>query len=221
MNPAHHFDTDFVFDILRGVAAFTKRDLVGQLAETVARFPKAELSVAFNAKQVASKIWLRDCLYDSLGGSYETIWILGGWYGVLSAFLLDDPRFSIQKIVSFDRNPQCAEVALSLNAGMAAAGKFEAITAEMENLAYGPENPPGLVINTSCEHVENLALALRRIPDGTLVVLQSNNYRREPDHVGCVDSLAEFKAQAGLKTVLFAGELEAKNYTRFMLIGRI
>jgi len=51
-------------------------------------------------------------------------------------------------------------------------------------------------------------------------VLQSNDYYREPDHRSCVPTLDAFRAQAGLGEVWFAGERPAKNYTRFMLIGR-
>lgn len=218
MTDSTSFDTDFVFDILRGIAAFTQNDVVANLAATVARYPRPDLAVAFNQKQIASKAWLRDSLFDTLGGAYERIWVLGGWYGVLSALLFDDPRFSIGGIDSIDVDPGCVSVAESLNAAMAVNGRFKAITADMETLSY-EEAAPTLVINTSCEHVADLSVALGRMPAGMKVVLQSNNYRREPDHVSCVDSLGEFEEQARLAKVLFRGELVTKNYTRFMLIG--
>ena len=218
-NEDHAFDVDFVFDILRGVAAFTQNRLIANLARTVSMHPRQDLAVAFNHKQIASKTWLRDRLFETLGGAHSSIWILGGWYGVLSALLFDDARFSIGHITSIDLDPDCAPVASSLNAEMSKDSRFVARTAAMESLNYLGDDAPSLVINTSCEHVARLDEALSPLPAGTRVVLQSNNYRREPDHVSCVDSLDEFIAQAKLQTVLFKGELVTRNYTRFMLIG--
>ncbi len=219
MTNSHNFDIDYVFDLLRGIAVYTESRLIGDMARTVSEFPEAELSVAFNHKQMASKIWLKDKLFETLGGAHRHIWILGGWYGVLSAMLFEDPRFSIQKITSIDLDPACAPVALSLNQKPVAADRFKAITMPMESLVYDCDDAPSLVINTSCEHVNNLALALKPIPAGTKLILQSNNYRRELDHVSCVDSLGEFEQQARLGKKMYHGELKAKNYTRFMLIG--
>ena len=214
------FDGDFVFDLLRGVAALTHNDIVSDLARTVASFPRPDLSIAFNHKQIASKSWLADCLFDTLGGTFGSLYVLGGWYGVLSALLLNDTRFAIGRITSVDLDPGCAEVATCLNARFAKDGRFEAVTAAMESLVYAGADAPDLVINTSCEHVADLGAALRPMPLGTHLVLQSNNYRREADHVSCVDSIEAFKLQADLGTVLFEGALVTKNYTRFMLIGR-
>ena len=58
------------------------------------------------------------------------------------------------------------------------------------------------------------------LPDGMLVLLQSNDFSEIPEHVNCVDSLEAFRAQAPLSELLFAGQLELGKYTRFMLIGR-
>ena len=58
------------------------------------------------------------------------------------------------------------------------------------------------------------------IPAGMLMVLQSNDMFDEEDHVNCVADLEDFKRQAPLSELLFAGALPLKRYTRFMLIGR-
>src|SRR5271165_1418977 len=85
MTVQSHASTDFCFDILRGAARLTQNRVIGDFAEVVAKMPRADLSVAFNHKQIGSKLFLRDRLLETLGGSYESIWILGGWYGVLAA----------------------------------------------------------------------------------------------------------------------------------------
>lgn len=208
-----------MFDLLRGVAAYTERPLVAALAGTLARFPQARLDIAFNHKQVACKMWARDELHRALGGRFPSVWIVGGWYGVMAAMLFDDPRFEIGMVTSVDVDPNVGAVAAALNQAQAKAGSFRAVTGDMYALDY-THGHPDLVVNTSCEHIGDLAGWLRRLPAGTPVLLQSNDYAAEPSHVSIVRSQEEFARKAGLSQVLFSGSLQMRRYTRFMLIGR-
>ncbi|MDP9137975.1 MAG: class I SAM-dependent methyltransferase [Pseudomonadota bacterium] len=210
------------FDLLRGVAGYTQNELVGSLAQTVARHPRARFDIAFNHKQIACKAWARDRLYETLGPRHACIWIAGGWYGVLAAMLFDDPRFEIGLICSLDIDPHVAPIAETLNAKAQADGRFRAATRDMFDLNYrGGELPtPSLVINTSSEHIADLGAWLALLPARQPVLLQSNNNRAEREHINCMPSLDAFAAAAQLCEVLFAGELPLKRYTRYMLIGR-
>ena len=212
---------DYAFDLLRGVASFTASPLVASLATTVAAFPDAALDIAFNHKQVACKIWARDALFNHLGPAFASVWILGGWYGVLAAILLDDRRFAIGHVTSIDVDPAVARVAETLNAEAVAAGRFSTVAADMYGLDYHRgEGRPDLVINTSCEHIPDLRGWLALLPPGMPVLLQSNNYAGEPGHVNIERSLQHFADTAALSRLVYSGELKLKNYTRFMLIGR-
>jgi hypothetical protein len=210
---------DHVFDLLRGAAEYTASPLIASLAKTIAAFPDAALDVAFNHKQIACKLWARTALLDHLGDSFPTIWVLGGWYGVMAAILLDDRRFAIGHIRSIDFDPAVAPVAHTLNAQASAAGRFSTSAADMYSLDYRDPVRPDLVINTSCEHIPDLEGWLSLLPPGMPVLLQSNNYATEPSHVNIVSSLEHFAATAALSRLVFSGELELRNYTRFMLIG--
>ena len=210
------------FDLLRGAAVLTGNDVLIRLARTVSRFPEAELHVAFNHRQVASKLWACDELARHGPADLERVWIVGGWYGVLSALLFADNRLSIAGIESFDIDPAVAVVAASLNELQVADGRFSARTADMYRLDYSAEpGGPDLVINTSCEHIADLPGWLALIPRGTRVLLQSNDYFAESQHVNSQASLEDFAAVAGLSQVDFAGSLYLRKYTRFMLIGRV
>jgi hypothetical protein len=57
------------------------------------------------------------------------------------------------------------------------------------------------------------------LPDGILVVLQSNNFKEGDGHINCVESIEEFKEQAPMSVSYFEGTLNLSNYNRFMLIG--
>ncbi len=209
---------EHAFDLTRGIAAYCASPLVGALARVIARHPDADLANAFNHKQVACKMWARDQLFNTAGGRFETIWILGGWYGVLAAMLFEDRRFSIGHIDSIDIDPGVAEVASTLNGDCG--GRFRALTADMYRLGYRRE-PPDLVVNTSCEHIADVPGWLALLAPGTRVLLQSNDYFREPSHVSCVADLAAFERLAALASIDYAGALPTRNYTRFMLVGRV
>jgi hypothetical protein len=206
------------FDLARGIAAYTGSPLVAAIAKVIEKHPEADIGNAFNHKQVACKMWARDVLFATAGSVFDEIWIVGGWYGVLAAMLLEDPRFSIARIENSDIDPSVAAVAMTLNRPFA--DRFSAVTADMYGLDYR-QRRPDLVVNTSCEHIPNLRAWLDLLAAGTRVLLQSNDYFAEPTHIACVPSLEAFVAQAGLSDVEYAGSLEQRNYTRFMLVGRI
>ena len=206
------------FDIIRGLSAYTGSSLIEGLARVVAQYPDADLGTAFNHKQVGSKIWARDKLFESLGGKFRHMAVLGGWYGVLSAMFFDDRRFEIGMIESIDIDPHVASVAETLNAGQGA--RFRAVTRDMYGLDYGTLGAD-LVINTSCEHIADLPAWLKLLPPGTQVLLQSNDYFAEPTHINCVPSLEAFLDQTSLNHVAFSGSLTMKKYTRFMVIGTV
>lgn len=208
---------DRAFDLTRGIAAYTGSGLIAGLARVVARHPQADIAVAFNHKQVGSKLWARHQLFETLGGDFGRVWILGGWYGVFAAMLFDDRRFRIAAIDSFDIDPEVAPIAKTLiGPGNA---RFRALSCDMHALDYAAA-APDLVVNTSCEHIADLRGWLDLLPAGMPVLLQSNDYFREPSHVSAMPSLKAFTKAAGLGEVSYAGELPMKNYTRFMLIGR-
>lgn len=206
------------FDLVRGLAAYTGSPLLSAIGRVIAKHPGADIGNAFNHKQVACKMWARDRLLESLGGRFQRVWILGGWYGVLAAMFFDDARFDIDLIESIDIDPDVEAVAHTLVGE--AAGRFRALTGDMYRLDYKAAQPD-LVINTSCEHIADLKGWLALLPKQTDVLLQSNDYFSEPTHINCMPTLKAFSDAVGLSEVLYAGELPQKKYTRFMLIGRI
>lgn len=224
MNPTPPDREEFYGDMLEGLAAWFASPQIADLRATVSRFREPDLGVALNRNQVTSKLWLAECLRQSAGASFGTVTVLGGWFGVLGAILLSDRRLSISRVVSVDVDPRCAPVAESLNATEVRAGRFVARTSDMRTIDYAPRagtaGPPDLLINTSCEHLAGFNQWYARVPDGQLIVLQSNDYYAIADHVNCVPDLDAFRAQAPLRKELFAGEQAHKRYRRFMLIGR-
>ncbi|MEO8305138.1 MAG: class I SAM-dependent methyltransferase, partial [Betaproteobacteria bacterium] len=216
---------EFYRDILEGLALYTGSALQRDVLATLSRHDEPLLGEALNKNQMASKMWLADTLFDTAGGEFGDVLILGGWFGVLAAVLLHDPRFTIGRVTSLDIDARCADIALSVNATHVRAGRFAVQTGDMLERDYPDEctsasGPPNLVVNTSCEHLAEFDRWYDRIPAGQLLALQSNDYFSCDEHVNCVPDLAAFRSQTSMRNVLFAGERKLRRYTRFMLIGR-
>jgi len=219
----------FYKDLLDGLSLFYESRFITDIRNTALKFPVSKLGNALNRRQTASKLWLLNTLFDCHGAALGRVHVLGGWYGVLAALFIHDSRFEIKRITSFDLDPTCAPIANSLNANNVDRGLFEPITADILDLQYAPDGVridtlslplPDILINTSCEHLDNFDDWFEALPNDTLLVLQSNNYFSEPEHVNSVPDLAAFRRQAPLSTIVFEGALEFDKYTRFMLIGR-
>ncbi len=210
---------EFYQPILEGLAKHLDSRFVADVLRTIVRFPDAELHYALNKNQIASKAWLIDELHRANRRRLGTVYVLGGWYGVLAAMLLDDRRFEVGRVVSVDLDPACAAVADSVNGAHRAAGRFTALTADMCDHDYRSA-PDDVIVNTSCEHLERFDDWYARIPRGMVQVLQSNDYFDCDEHVNCVADMAAFKRQAPMSETLYEGEMMRKRYTRFMLIGR-
>lgn len=212
---------EYYRDMLEGLAVYYGSTLIADIAKTVESQTPADLGAALNRNQMRGKKWLVDQLAVTEARTADRILVLGGWYGILAALLLHDERLNPACVTSLDMNPDCRPVALSINRSAAAAGRFDAVTGDMLELDYQRAAPPGtVIINTSCEHLPDFAAWYERVPAGSFLVLQSNDYYAVAEHVNCVPDLQAFQQQARLGETLFAGELEMKKYTRFMLIGR-
>jgi len=194
----------------------------------------ADLSDALSWGQLKSKRWIIDEL-EKLNFDLGTVFLCAGWYATLAAMMFDT-NLKINKIRNFDVDESCASIAETINRHRVKQDwKFKASTLDIHELQYkdfkytshrydGSKieliDSADTVINTSCEHIGNFTEWYNKIPDGKLVVLQSNNYFDIEDHVNCVKGPIEFAEQSPMTQVLYQGALELPKYTRFMRIGR-
>lgn len=216
-----HYNDEFYQDLLQGMAVYYNSPLLHNLLHTLRKHDAVNLGYAFNRNQMHSKKWLIDQL--ALVHNTGVFYILGGWYGTLSALLHNDPRFEIGQLVSIDIDPSCAPIAQALNRDAHRNQAFIAITLDMLDLDYAhpprDAQPPNVIINTSCEHIADFSSWYAALPQGVLLVLQSNDYFSVDEHVNCVADLSSFSAQTPMRSVHFEGSLKLKHYTRFMRIG--
>lgn len=166
--------------------------------------------------QVRSKVWLAQELQIVALDSPQKIVIYGGWNGVLASILFNS-KLNIDHITSVDIDPDCKEVACTVNKRQEILGKFSAVTADMCDYTTEAD----IVINTSCEHItqNQYETWIENQPADATYVLQSNDYYNLDEHINCVSDLNEFTKKSMIKPY-YRGVLDTPKYNRFMLIGK-
>ena len=195
-----------------------------------------EIRDCLSRGQLVSKLWLIDELNNLNLTQDLTMLILGGWIGSLSSLMFQNykDQSKIKRIISSDVDPRCEKIADLLNIEKVIDGwRFKAITGDMMDFDY--TNTIGQVrngdtyqdlgidwnvlVNTCCEHLYDVPAWFAMIPEGKLVVAQSNNYFACDQHSSSVASLEKFKEQCPFSKVLYEGVLPFELYDRYMIIG--
>ena len=211
-----------------------RRREVERFVELLGALPEAErrdVGSALDQIQVRSKLWLIDELAARRDLAGSTLFVLGGWYGVLPMLCnwrLDEPP---RRMVSVDVDPRACELGRRVIGAIHPNVEHRcADVMELDYAAIAGDGSP-IVINTICEHLPDIRAWWDRVPAGQFVVLQNNNYRACRDHVNAVAGVREMLAQTPLSDLQFAGELHVPELVydggvhlpaldRFMLVGR-
>lgn len=192
-----------------------------------------DLNDHFSRGQIKSKLWLMEELRNVVeGNKLGTVVLYGGWYATIAHFFFK--FFSPSTLYSIDLDPNTVEVADNFNIrqGKLNNWQFKAFAQDVNSITYDNEGKltlppddrlenipikPTVVVNTSCEHMNEDWFY--NLPDGQFVVLQTNNYFTNEQHVNCVSSVNEALVKYKFSEVYFSGELDTQLYKRFMIIG--
>lgn len=183
--------------------------------------------------QLKSKKWLIDNLKE-LNLDLGTVFLCAGWYATLVP-MIQEADIKFTKVRSFDIDPNVASVAEMFNRDLALDDwKFKASTQDIFDIDYNTHyytvqksegvetslsDSPDTIVNTSCEHIINFDGWYNLIPEGKLVILQSNDYIDVEEHVNCSKDIEMFSKSAPMAQTLFEGTLDLGAYRRFMKIG--
>lgn len=176
---------------------------------------------AFWDGQVHSKIWLSEVLNEHYDSNLPSnIYIFGGWLGVLANILFQNSKFYVDTIYNIDLDPWCKPNSEKLNQTYVNMQRYYAETADMKEYQYS--DTADIVINTSTEHVtqETYDHWYDNIPQGSLVVVQGNDFFSCDEHVRCSINLDDFIKMNRVTDPIFAGQLETTMYNRFMCVFR-
>lgn len=151
----------------------------------------------------------------------SSVYIFGGWYGVMAQMILDSLDFFPDNIYTIDIDPQCEWVVNDVITD----GRVCAVTADCATYRY--PIVPDVVINTVTEHLQQSDYDLwwSNVPRGTRFFLQGNDYYDNIEHIRCFDSLEDFETHNCSDAVMvgrsrweFTGPND-KQYNRFMVWG--
>ena len=175
----------------------------------------------FSKGQIKSKIWLVEELKNVFPNKdLGTLAHYGGWYATVAHFLFEN--FTIDQYYNIELDPECVWIGDFFNYER----NYKGICMDVNNIKYDKnsfkandiEITPTVILNTSCEHMDNKWFD--NLPKGTLVSLQTNDYFENPQHVNCCRNLQTVIEKYPMQDVYYNGELDTKEYTRFMLIGK-
>ena len=184
-------------------------------------FRSFDIINSVNDNQMASKEHLTEAIVPILSDikNLKDIAILGSWYGLLGAMLRQHLNDGIY-ISNIDSDPSTKKIGQSLFNHER--NRFY-IDDAVNHLFSQGKSKYQLIINTSCEHMEqdDVLLMRYRKSDDTVICFQSNNYFAIDGHINCSNSLEEFVEGLNLSTVLHASALkiESKNFERYTVIG--
>lgn len=183
---------------------------------------------AFSKGQLASKSWLLQEL-SSIKQLPEnmTIAILGCWIGTLVEPLLIS-TIPIERIYGLDIDANSIELAEKFNQKHVANNwKFKGVVAdatlldtnhmEFETSGELIAVSPGMVINTSCEHMGTEWF--ESAGSEQLIVMQTNDSEEFDGHINVCYTAEEMQEKYPLTTTYFVGSLKTPSYTRHMQIG--
>ena len=174
-----------------------------------------DLSISTNLTQYNSKKWLCDTLKQQTNLPVApSILILGAWYGSLLVPMLLD-AFDPSCITLNDIDPIVLECAQALH-GLDKC-RYEVFDVE-EFAKHRDRFAVDIVINTSCEHMQNIKEIVINNPE-CLYVFQSCDNKNDPGHINTASSTKDFVVQTGITTVTFQGRLNLGHKNRFMVIG--
>jgi len=169
---------------------------------------------SFTEDLIRSKAWLTKHVLKIMQNQnidhFNTIYVLGSWYGNMGLFLHNSP-IKFDKLINVDVDKEAVEVGKRLSDKMGI-DNIEHMVKDVNRLDYRQIKEPSLVINTSANDMEGTNYWLMEIPEGTLVAIQS---REGP--------LELFDKRYPLSETLYLDKLDLEDpeepYTRFMKIG--
>ena len=208
---------------------------------------KEKISICENDKRETPYYWVRQWVYnnapdyissfdDSVSiGQYESkrwminelskinlkefeplhIDVIGSWFGFPLIEMLHN-LFPIKQIDLYDKDENCHRVA---------AQYINHFDYDFRIVQYGDYferkeiRRRHMVINTACEHMNDLKEMKKYYKGTPTMILQSNNFTQQEDHVNCCNNVEELIYKNGLAYINYSGTKHLDLYDRYMVIG--
>jgi hypothetical protein len=165
-----------------------------------------EVRDAFRINQMQGKAWLLNNIKHV--NRSTNVLVVGSWLGFISYCLFKE---GFRYITETDPDSRLENLAKHVNIPNTNFVHLSKDVNELDLSNYG------LIINTSCEHIDDDSW-FDNVKPGTILALQSTNFKCE-DHINTVETLEEMKSKYPLK-YSYAEELVFnKIFSRYMVVG--
>jgi len=165
-----------------------------------------------------NKFWAFTELSE-IKNNFDTIYILGSWYGNAGLLLSMDPRFEFDEVINVEKNKNMLKVSGQL-AKLQKDTRIKSMHKDANLLDYRRLGSDGLVVNFSCTNISGDDW-FDRIPDDTMVLLSGRN--NDPGAVHKFNSVEEFFSTYPLTKILFSGQRTFEDpeteYDAYLVIG--
>jgi hypothetical protein len=164
------------------------------------------------------KLWLLTELKRLGMDEFDTVYVLGSWYGSMGPYLLDKHiKFDTAYLIDID--PKNTEYVQKLVKEQGLSDRIMPITQDCNTTDYKGRRI--LVINTSCNDVANQGW-FEHIPQGAVVALEGRD--SQPDNAtNTTQDLPSFHAEYALEETYVLDKIRLKGYddtyNRFLKIG--
>lgn len=167
-----------------------------------------------------SKLWLASKLRSLNLNEFDTIYILGSWFGNMTVFL-NSMNINANTIINVDVNRVWLKTSEILHQKLQLPYEIQYMHKDANNLDYRQLTKNSAVINTSCNDMQNDGW-FNLIPSRTLVALQARN-QIDKHATNNYTDLKEFTEAYPMSKILFDGVMSLQDpqikYQRYMVIG--
>lgn len=194
-----------------------------------------DLLEAFWGSQIKSKGWMIEEIKNVYKANPElekagVACVFGGWHGLAAMYIIDNLP-NIKKVYSIDKDEKCADQGsmltnydpriIFLTQDMTEIDEFFYYNFKTTYKDREIQEITALIVNTSTEHItqEDFNTWISNIPEETLVCLQGNNFSDLDEHIRTAGDIDSFLEKNKMDKVLYSGELDCVQFTRFMEIG--
>ena len=195
---------------------------------------QANLNDHFSRGQMKSKCWMVEQLTNIYNDrNLGTVAHYGGWYATVAQHIFQ--KFEVKNYYNLEVDPECIEIADNFNYEQTTGWQFKSVQQDVGDISWKDDNSfdvkianrsnslvttnikPDLIINTSCEHMNEDWF--NNIPTGTVVCLQTNDYFENEQHSNCCRDLSDAIDKYPMNEIYYSGEIDTHLYKRFMVIG--
>lgn len=151
--------------------------------------------------------------------NFDTIYILGSWYGNFSMMIENDEEIAFDRIINVELDKEALETGQKIIKSLGYEF-IDGLHKDANDLSYHELGKNGLIVNQSCNNIDGIEW-FNNIPTGAMVLLTARN--NDPGEINTFSSTFDLVEKYPLSTILYTGKNNFEDpqteYEYYILIG--